>query len=357
MFLFIAFSMKATHISYMDITYKHLSGNTYEFTLTLYSTCGSSPAPASFSLNYYSPSNSCTSGSVVLLPVAGTGLPIFPICSYPLSVCVGGTAIGFQKHVYKGTGTLPAAYNDWRFVLNYCCRNGAIATILNPLATGIGLTFVINNLDFPGNSSPTFNDEPILFACCNQSFSYNQSATDIDGDSLVYSLYHPYTDAISCTANPTISFTGAYTAIAPITSSPLMSMNASTGYLTMYPSNCIEIGVMGIKVEEYRGGVLIGSILRDNMIIVTNEVATEHQELSKENSFQIYPNPTNSIVILTEIEKESTIEVFNVLGEKVISTQSQNTSVELNLSELENGIYFIQIISDKEIITKQIVKQ
>lgn len=71
----------------------------------------------------------------------------------------------------------------------------------------------------------------------------------------------------------------------------------------------------------------------------------------------VYPNPFSSVITITKIENESTIEVFNVLGGKVISVQSQNTSVELNLSELESGIYFINVSSEKGVVSKKIVKE
>ena len=71
----------------------------------------------------------------------------------------------------------------------------------------------------------------------------------------------------------------------------------------------------------------------------------------------VYPNPTNSIVTLSRIEKESVIEVINVLGEKIISVQSNNISIDLDLSELENGIYFVKVSSEKGMVTKRVVKQ
>ena len=100
-----------------------------------------------------------------------------------------------------------------------------------------------------------------------------------------------------------------------------------------------------------------------NTAIVTNTtlntINTTLSVLENKNELKtlIYPNPSSGTVTLSEIEKESTIEVFNVLGEKVISVQSQNTSVDLNLSELENGIYFVKVSSGKGVVSKKIVKE
>src|SRR3954469_4121433 len=115
MLLSTVFSARATHISYEDMSYKWISGNTYEFTLTLYRDCspGAAAAPLSVYVNICNASGSL--GVITLGQVAGTGNPVFPLCSYPLSFCVGGTDEGFQKYVYKGTYTMPSARADWKF--------------------------------------------------------------------------------------------------------------------------------------------------------------------------------------------------------------------------------------------------
>ncbi len=104
-------------------------------------------------------------------------------------------------------------------------------------------------------------------------------------------------------------------------------------------SNCASLSIFNIFVHKM------------------NQVITGYSEHQVMNDIGLYPNPTNSIVTLSGIEKESTIEIFNVLGEKIISIQCQNTSVDLNLSELANGIYFVKVGSEKGTLTKRIVKQ
>ena len=222
-FLFFTFSVNATHLAYMDLTYKCLGGNTYEFTLTLYRDCSTLAAPNSMAVNACSPSSGAST-VISLDTIAGTGLPVFPVCSFPLSDCVGGTDEGFQKYVYRKVHTLPSAKPDWTFSVQICCREVFITNISSPIVTGEAILCVLDNFNFPGNSSPTFNDEPVLFACCNQSFSYNQSATDIDGDSLVYSLYHPLDNIPSCTGRDSVNYVSGFTYLQPITSSPAISM-------------------------------------------------------------------------------------------------------------------------------------
>lgn len=347
---------KASHISYEDMTYKWISGNTYELTLTLYRDCGGAAAPATLDVSICSASTGASSPNCHLLPVSGTGLPIFPICSYPLSICAGGTDEGFQKYVYKGTFTLTSAKNDWTLTHGYCCREASLTNIVSPLITGTGIKCVIDNLNYPGNSSPTFNDEPVLFACCNQSFSYNQSATDVDGDSLFYSLYYPYNDNVTCTSGSNITYSGTFNYLNFITSSPTISMNPLTGYLTMYPTVCTEASVMGVKVEEYHLGNFVGSIMRDNMVIVTNETALGNKEIKDEDNISVYPNPANSIINVIAKGTKQILTIFNTLGDVVYTTNPKSEKTEIDISSFPKGMYLIQVQTESSSMMKKVIK-
>src|ERR1051326_7628246 len=128
-----ALSLQATHIVYIDMSYKNIRGNTYEFTLTFYMDCSTGTAPATAYINYCSPSCNFQPGSIVCTPINGTGQPVFPICSYPNSTCINQLYPGFRKYVYKGSVTLPGVCTDWTFTYNVCCRQAIVNTISNPL--------------------------------------------------------------------------------------------------------------------------------------------------------------------------------------------------------------------------------
>ncbi|MCF8429083.1 MAG: T9SS type A sorting domain-containing protein [Bacteroidia bacterium] len=57
----------------------------------------------------------------------------------------------------------------------------------------------------------------------------------------------------------------------------------------------------------------------------------------------IYPNPTSGIVTISSSQTIVNIEVFDVTGKVVYSQQNNKhqTNLEINLSALSNGIYFI----------------
>ncbi|MEE9407551.1 MAG: T9SS type A sorting domain-containing protein [Polaribacter sp.] len=72
------------------------------------------------------------------------------------------------------------------------------------------------------------------------------------------------------------------------------------------------------------------------------------------NQISLYPNPVNDILKITisnNLEIES-IEVFNVIGKRVIKT----TLKEIRFKDYNSGVYFVRIKTTKGIITKKIIK-
>lgn len=80
-----------------------------------------------------------------------------------------------------------------------------------------------------------------------------------------------------------------------------------------------------------------------------------------ENDIHIYPNPANNKLVLDfeNTNSDCEIRLTNALGQTVIySKPNSKKTEELNLSELENGIYFLQVFEKGTLIsTKKIIKE
>ena len=70
----------------------------------------------------------------------------------------------------------------------------------------------------------------------------------------------------------------------------------------------------------------------------------------------MYPNPANDVLTLSTQNTVNTVEIFNVLGKKVITMQVENTSAEINVSNLNAGIYLIRYQINNSTSTKKFVK-
>ncbi len=70
-----------------------------------------------------------------------------------------------------------------------------------------------------------------------------------------------------------------------------------------------------------------------------------------------YPNPANSEwVISTKDQIINSIEVYNILGKKVISLQPNALSVKVDASSLSTGMYFSTIITESGTVSKKLIK-
>ena len=78
---------------------------------------------------------------------------------------------------------------------------------------------------------------------------------------------------------------------------------------------------------------------------------TAHQ-----NHVTIYPNPGNSILNISDIDYQAEIKAFDILGNVVLKNEklsTQNSSAQIDISNLQNGVYFLQVGNNKQKFIKQ----
>ncbi|TBX71321.1 T9SS type A sorting domain-containing protein [Flavobacterium silvisoli] len=83
-----------------------------------------------------------------------------------------------------------------------------------------------------------------------------------------------------------------------------------------------------------------------------------NDEFVVNKNIRVYPNPTKGIISFNNSKfGYESVTVFNYLGQQVlipiVCFQSENT---IDLSNLSNGIYFLQFTRDKEMTIKKIIK-
>ncbi len=250
----------ASHAAGSDLTYQALGNNQYLVTFTFYRDCFGIDPPFSQTLNVSSATCNVTLPAFTMdtVPDAfpGIGVEITTNCSTVVSTCDGGSATGIQQCTYSTIVTLPANCADWQFSTSVSARNQAVTTFDNPSSDNLYCEAYLNNTA-GDNSSPVFTNVPIAFECIGQPNNFNQGAIDADGDSLVYSFIAPRTDP-----NTPLTYSSGYSVTNPFISNPPVSINDVTGDIFMQPTQP-DITIMAIQVQEYRNGVLIGTVMRD----------------------------------------------------------------------------------------------
>ena len=87
----------------------------------------------------------------------------------------------------------------------------------------------------------------------------------------------------------------------------------------------------------------------------SKSTATSKTQESIIEGLTIYPNPTNGgrIYISTKLSLDKKVEIFNVLGKKVLETVI--TSKEVNVSNLTAGVYIIKIKEGEATATRKLI--
>jgi len=76
------------------------------------------------------------------------------------------------------------------------------------------------------------------------------------------------------------------------------------------------------------------------------------------NAVSIYPNPTTGELRIENGELRITnIQIFDIIGNKVSTLAPYSLSSKVDISHLQAGIYFIQITTEKGVVTKKVVKR
>ena len=176
-------------------------------------------------------------------------------------------------------------YNDpegYYIVWDRCCRNDQIVNIATP--GDVGMLFYLHfppifeqNEDLTGWSSPEFLPIPATYACVGEPFTLDFSATDIDGDSLYFSMQDPLIgnstpdNPIPLTAlpepYPAVLWTFGNNTNNQILGVPSLSVDSANGLLSVTPA-FEGLHVFSVMCEEFRNGIKIGEVRRDFQIYV-----------------------------------------------------------------------------------------
>lgn len=191
---------------------------------------------------------------------------------------------------YSAVVSLPASAIGYWVVYERCCRTGNILNLLN--AGNQGFSYIAWISSQSGslfqNSSPTFNDTLVSYICKGDTGYLSNSATDPDGDSLVYSLEIPFKGVLGngSGGNPPPISPYTATVLNPYTINPPQVLWAAGfsgaqifgagGYqyidpntgITQFSSQTPGFFVAAVEIKEYRNGVQIGVIRRNIQLIV-----------------------------------------------------------------------------------------
>lgn len=91
----------------------------------------------------------------------------------------------------------------------------------------------------------------------------------------------------------------------------------------------------------------------DCITLTTSPTSITETETDK---VSIYPNPAQNVLNVTA-NGYNKMEIINFLGQVVINENVSNTNFEVNVSNLNSGVYFVRLQGENGTITKKFVKK
>ena len=260
-----------THIIGGEMFYDHLGGDQYLVTLELYRDCGPDNTQGTgfdvvASVGVFN-SSGVYLFSVQLNDPGETEVPVdldSPCMIAPPSICVATT-------VYSGVVDLPPIPGGYHLAYQRCCRTPAIVNLDLPNTQGLTCTVKVPGAPNAANSSPRFNEYPPVALCMGENMVIDHSASDPDNDQLVYELCAPFIGGTSLDPAPAIptappytevDWAAGYSAGYPLDAAPPLTIDATTGEITVTPS-LIGSFAVGVRVREMRNGVMLSEVIRD----------------------------------------------------------------------------------------------
>ena len=190
---------------------------------------------------------------------------------------------------------------------------------------------------------------------------YNKNLTKINNEPLA-----EYSEYLNATVEEVIT-SGLDKPIGiDILGNQLVVTNNGSGEIIIYDidDNFSEIGritpdytnpdLMGVKVG-LDGQIYFVDYQNKKVVRIENDLSfpVSTDEIVKEASVQVYPNPSNAMVNLDFLETPGSIQILNLEG-RMIKSVEVSMKTQFDVSDLNAGIYLVKVSFEDKIIHRKI---
>ena len=362
LFLFSFSTSSAAHILSGNIGYECLGNGDYIFTIEMERDCYSGGATFDDQINV-----AIYSEGILLHDLnIGRG-PIIDVVSEDYENCVPTDfEVCREETSYIFQVNLPVIDKTYTIAHQRCCWSEIIGNILNPGETGITITTDLTPLAQSICHSQEISSVPISFlACPNTEVNIDLPLQDSEGDSLVYEVCLPYRGGgfVSATGgNPNgclgitpmpacpppyeeLEFAPGYDYDNPFPT--VDGFNFSNGVLQFTPSTLGHF-LTGLCISEYRNGELLSS--KQVPLAVVSEIpsSSSTEEISAAEWSIEKLSTTHLSLQSSIISRQSQFSLYDISGKQFyLETTDTVSGKQLNIAELNSGIYLIKIDDER----------
>ncbi|MFM2306881.1 MAG: hypothetical protein RLZZ367_1550 [Bacteroidota bacterium] len=354
----------ANHLAGGSLSYTSLGNNQYQLSLTLYRDCNCINCADFGSWEFITIFNS--SGLVYAQPAIAYPGKQYITTNYTDS-CAYTPGICMEKAVYDTILTLP---NAAFYTITYqrCCWGN-----ITNLSPDQGLT--LSTKLITNNNPPVFDSIIPVYARVNRPFTFPFPATNVDGDTIRYSICSVWNGADpvcvdpspnsspNCpTAPPPPPYTNALLTSGFSTSNPTnfpsdsgnLTIDTTTGLLSVTP-NTVGRFVIGICATEYRNDTAIGETKQVFLLTVLPCNTPTAIAPIESDDILIYPNPATEFVQVKNYQQPTQITVRDLQGRLLQIITPESKTATINIQQYAKGTYVVGIHSESGSINKRLI--
>ncbi|MFD2572806.1 T9SS type A sorting domain-containing protein [Spirosoma soli] len=276
-------------------------------------------------------------------------------------------------HTYPGPGTYVIATS--------IANRTAVRNLVNADQFAFALTTTISVNSSILNHTPTFNATPNSFLVgVGQQAIIPFTATDADGDSLVYTLARSLTSSTTnqCSPQPASSFSFPN----DLTRRGTFKLNSRTGEIVW--NTPVEEGgySIAVTVNEYRNGALISRTIEEIVVFAVDqpgtpgvvppyEPASDGQVITALPEYNdqavtltVFPNPVEDrlqVVIQTASQTVASIQLLDATGRRLheltFKRMARQHEQVISMESLSAGTYMLRAEVNGRSLVRKVVKK
>lgn len=130
------------------------------------------------------------------------------------------------------------------------------------------------------------------------------------------------------------------------------SVSSTQGQATLNYNN-LPMNTAYISVEETNGNGVISDY---NIALTDPTCVTSVNHINENQTVKIYPNPTSGLFTVENIASQSTLEVYNLIGQKLKVLKGNTGNISVDIHDFPDGTYYLRIENEKGNQYKKLIK-
>jgi hypothetical protein len=174
--------------------------------------------------------------------------------------------------------------------------------------------------------------------------------SDVDGEAIIAELESGNTVNVSISSTP-----AGFSHVSFYTAPNENAVETDLVLVEYFDNQCvpsIDASIPTVAGQAYYVYVANG-VITDIVIDGTNLGISDNEI----EGFEYYPNPADETINLSALDNIEYVELYNILGQKVIDLSVDAISTQVNVSNLSSGAYIMKVIVGGQTGTYKIIKR